>query len=247
MQKIARIVSYPLSIIFYLLFGLMLLIFEGIQRICLALFGYQAHKKSVDLFNGITVFLLRIVFGTKFTIQNNNNLPKNAPILVVSNHQSMWDIPPIIWFLRHIHPKFISKKELGKGIPTISFNLKHGGSVLIDRKDREQAVVQLENFAKYLNKNHRAGVLFAEGTRSRDNQMKAFRPGGLKTLIENMPNAYILPVSLTNSWKLQRYGNFPIPLGVHFKMVVHPMIKITDQPIEELIQNLENIVRNGIS
>jgi 1-acyl-sn-glycerol-3-phosphate acyltransferase len=29
----------------------------------------------------------------------------------------------------------VSKKELGQGIPSISFNLRHGGSALIDRKD----------------------------------------------------------------------------------------------------------------
>lgn len=246
MSKIAQITSYPITIVFYLLFGLMLLVFEGIQRICLYTFGYQAHKKSVDIFNGITVLLLRL-FGTRFTIEDNSNLPKNAPVLLVSNHQSMWDIPPIIWYLRRLHPKFVSKKELGKGIPTISFNLKHGGSVLIDRKDREQATSQLENFGKYLVKTKHAGVVFAEGTRNRDNNMRPFRPAGLTTLIENMPDAYIVPISITNSWKLQRYGTFPIPLGVHFKMLVHPAIKITNQPIPELIQELETTVRNGIS
>lgn len=247
MHKLARIASYPLTTVFWLLFGLMLLTFEVIQRVCFYVFGYQAHKKSVDIFNGITVFLLRVLFGTKFTIENNSNIPKNVPVLVVSNHQSMWDVSPVIWFLRRLHPKFVSKKELGKGIPTISFNLKHGGSVLIDRKDREQAVVQLEDFAKYLNQTKRAGVLFAEGTRSMDNNMKPFKPGGLKTLIENMPGAYVLPLSITNSWKLQRYNNFPIPFGIHYKMTLHPAIKIADQPIEQLILEIENTVRNGIS
>ena len=224
----------------------MLLVFDIAQRISLFIFGYQAHKKVVDLFNGTTVLLLRLL-GTRFSVKDNSTLPKNLPILLVSNHQSMWDIPPIIWFLRRFHPKFVSKKELGKGIPTISFNLKHGGSVLIDRDDREQATAQLENFGKYLMETKRSGVIFAEGTRSRDGAMKPFRPSGLTTLIENMPGAYIVPVSITNSWKLQRYGTFPIPLGVHFKLIAHPAIKIEDQPIPELIQEVETIVRNGIS
>lgn len=247
MKKITQIASYPLTAVFYLLFGLFLLIFEVIQRVCYYAFGYQAHKKSVDIFNGISVFLLRVLLGTRFSIDISKNLPVGAPVLLVSNHQSMWDIPPIIWYLRKLHPKFVSKKELGKGIPTISFNLNKGGSVLIDRTDREQAVQQLIDFAKYLNENHRTGVIFAEGTRSRDNIMRPFKPRGLRTLIENMPNAYILPLSITNSWKLQRHGSFPIPLGVDYKMTAHPAIKITNQPIEELIQEVENIVRNGIS
>lgn len=248
MKKLAQIASYPLSVIFYLLFGLNLVIFDVIQRICLNVFGYQAHKKSVDIFNGISLILMRVFLFTKFTINDNANAPINTPILFVSNHQSMWEIVAIVWYLRRYHPKFISKKELGKGIPTISYNLKRGGSALIDRKDREQAVLQLKNFAKYLNKTKRSGVLFAEGTRSRDNTMKPFKPAGLITLIENLnDDAYIVPMSISNSWKLQSKGNFPIPLGVSFKLTTHPAIKKADQPIEQLIQELENIVRDGIS
>src|SRR5699024_4853508 len=126
------ILSYPVSIVFYLVFGLVLLIFHGIQWICLKGFGYQAHKKSVDILNW---FLLRClnILGTRFKIDIKAEIPEKVPVIIVSNHQSMWDIPPIIWHLRKYHPKFISKKALGKGIPSISFNLKYGGSVLIDR------------------------------------------------------------------------------------------------------------------
>ena len=63
--------------------------------------------------------------------------------MIVANHQSMNDIPPIIWYLRKHHPKFVSKMELGKGIPSVSYNLVHGGSVLIDRKNSKQAIGQI--------------------------------------------------------------------------------------------------------
>src|SRR5699024_1823406 len=138
-------------------------------------------------------------------------------------------------------------KELGKGIPTISYNLRKSGAALIDRKDREQAANELKNFAQYLNNTNRSGVLFAEGTRSRDNSMKPFKPGGLKILIENLQGAYIVPMSISDSWKLQRYKNFPLPLGVHITLKTHQAIKLTDQPLESLIEELENIVRDGIS
>ncbi|RLD25326.1 MAG: 1-acyl-sn-glycerol-3-phosphate acyltransferase, partial [Bacteroidetes bacterium] len=133
MKQLLHILSYPLSAIFFILFMLILLVFEPIQRICLRIFGYQAHKMSVGLFNGLFLICLHVV-GTTFRFKIEGEIPKSVPIIIVSNHQSLWDIPPIIWFLRRIHPKFISKKELGKGIPSISYNLKYGGSVLIDRK-----------------------------------------------------------------------------------------------------------------
>ena len=38
------------------------------------------------------------------------NVPENKPLIIVANHQSfLHDITTIIWFLRKVHPKFISK------------------------------------------------------------------------------------------------------------------------------------------
>lgn len=245
MKKLSLIVSYILTSLFYLAFGFFLLLFDVIQRVCFYLFGYKAHKVSVDIFNGIAVLSMRIV-GTRFNINDNCELPKDAPVLIVSNHQSMWDISPISWYLRRLHPKFISKKELGRGVPTISFNLKKGGSVLIDRKDREQSHKALIDFADYLNKTKRAGVIFPEGSRSRTGELKDFKVGGLKTLIEYLKGAYIVPVSISNSWKLQRNGLFPVPLNVHFKMTVHPAIQINLQSVDELIHSLESIIHKEV-
>jgi 1-acyl-sn-glycerol-3-phosphate acyltransferase len=74
------------------------------------------------------------ILGTKISFEITTALPEDRPLIFVANHQSTYDIPPLIWHLRKYHPKFISKIELGKGIPSVSFNLRHGGSILIDRK-----------------------------------------------------------------------------------------------------------------
>ena len=134
-----KILAYPLSVIFYLSFGLSLVIFHPVQWVCFNLFGYQAHKKSVDYLN---FFLLRSLnlLGTTFTFNNPYQISRDQPCIIVANHQGQYDIPPIVWYMRRLHPKFISKKELGKGIPSISYNLRHGGSALIDRKDKGQSI-----------------------------------------------------------------------------------------------------------
>ena len=56
MKKLKKLLAYPLSVIFYFFFFLTLLVFHPIQWISLKLGGYEAHKKSVDIFN---FFLLR--------------------------------------------------------------------------------------------------------------------------------------------------------------------------------------------
>ncbi len=195
--------------------------------------GYKAHKITVDWLNFCLMRCLNLL-GTRIDFYNDYDLKRTHPHIIVANHQSMYDIPPLIWCLRQIHPKFISKKELGRGIPSISYNLKYGGSVLIDRKDRDSAVKAIVRFANTIHENKHSAVIFPEGTRSRDGKLKRFSENGLRTLIENCPDAVIVPVSIENSWKLQKYGMFPLPLGVKVKFKVH-------RPIEANVHSFQQV------
>lgn len=245
MQLLYKIISIPFSVIFYLIFGLTIVIFHPVQWICFNLFGYGAHKKSVDYLNWCLLRCLNLL-GTVIKYENYTTLPEKAPVIIVSNHQSQWDIPPIIWYLRKYHPKFISKKELGKGIPSISYNLRHGGSILIDRKNPRQAIGEMLKFSKYLQKHNRAGVIFPEGTRSKTGEPKPFRRTGLETLFKKLPNGYVIPVTINNSWKLQKWGMFPIPIFVKLRMTSHQAYLIGDYEVEELVNLVEEKITSEV-
>ena len=193
-----KLLSYPLSVVYYFCFGLCLVIFHPIQWICLNVFGYQTHKKSVDYLN---FFLVRCtnILGTTYTFKNRELIPENAPIIFVANHQSLYDIIGIIWFLRKFHSKFVSKKELGKGIPSVSYNLRHGGSILINRKDPKQAIPLIKGLSEYIETNNRSAVIFPEGTRSKTGKPKEFALSGIKILCKYAPSAYVVPISINNS------------------------------------------------
>ena len=240
-----KIISYPVSIIYYLAFGLCLVIFHPIQWICLNVFGYQAHKKSVDYLN---FFLTKAtnLLGTTYHFQNVNRIPKGVPIIFVANHQSLYDIVGIIWYLRRFHPKFVSKKELGKGIPSVSYNLRHGGSVLIDRKDPKQALPAIKSLGEYIEKHRRAAVIFPEGTRSKTGEPKRFSENGLKILCKYAPSAYVVPISINNSWKMVRYGQFPMGLGNRLQFTIHEPMAIKDFSFPELMEKTEKAVVEGI-
>ncbi|MCX2681269.1 lysophospholipid acyltransferase family protein [Galbibacter sp. EGI 63066] len=240
-----KILAYPLTIIHLIIFGLILVVFHLIQWVCFNVFGYQAHKKSVDFLNYFLTKSL-LLLGTRVTFNNQHQIHTEQPCIIVSNHQSMYDIPPIIWHMRKHHPKFISKKELGKGIPSISYNLRHGGSVLIDRKNREQSLKEILKLAIYAEKNNRSVVIFPEGTRSRTGKPKRFQSGGLKILMKKMPNALIVPVSISNSWKTLRYGKFPMGIGNHITFEVHQPVKVNELPPEELIASVEKTITSHV-
>lgn len=240
-----RILSVPFSILFYLLFGLLLVVFHPIQWVCFNVFGYQAHKKSVDFLNCGLVRAMHVL-GTTFKVENRERIPQGVPLIIVANHQSLYDIPPIIWFLRKHHPKFVSKKELGKGIPSVSYNLKHGGSVLIDRKDPKQALPAIKSMADYIEKHNRSAVIFPEGTRSKTGVPKKFSENGLKILCKYAQNAYIVPVTINNSWKVERFGKFPLGLGNRLTFTIQEPFAVKNIPFEEVMQRAESEVIKGI-
>jgi len=240
-----KLISYPLSAIYYVLFGATLLFFHPVQWLCFNLFGYKAHKKSVDFLN-LFLVLNTYVLGTRYKIENMDRLPEGAPIIIAANHQSLYDITTIIWFMRKIHPKFISKIELGKGIPSISYNLNHGGSVLIDRKDAKQSLSAIKGMGQYLEKTQRTAVIFPEGTRSRTGKPKRFAENGLKILCKYAPSAYVVPVTINNSWKMLKWGNYPLGLGNKIIITIHEPIAVKDTPFETLFEKTESAVTSAI-
>lgn len=236
-----KLFGYILTPIHYLLFGLFLCLFHPIQWVCLKLGGQEGHKKSVDLLN---FFLLGTYFimGSRITFKNPYNLPTGRPIIFIANHQSMYDIPALIWFLRKYHAKFISKIELTKGIPSISFNLKYGGGANIDRKDSKQAVSEIFKLAERMQKFNWSTVIFPEGTRAKNGQLKPFAIGGVATLLKKVPNALIVPIAINGSWKLVQYGKFPLSAGQKITWEVLEPIEPEKKTMEEIVAAAEESI-----
>lgn len=239
-----KFLGYILTPIFFIFFGLTLLVFHPIQWFCLNVLGYSVHGKSVALMN-LCIMRCTHLLGTRYSFDNPHDIPIDQPLIIVANHQSMFDIPPIIWRMRKHHPKFVSKKELGKGIPSVSYNLRHGGSVLIDRKDNKQALTEIAKLGRYIEKHSRSAVIFPEGTRGRKGHPKKFQPTGLKILMKTSPSALVVPISINNSWKLLRYGKFPMGVGNHLTFTVHPPMGNSGNS-DGFFEQIENQVKSGI-
>lgn len=189
--------------------------------------------------------LLLIGNTVKFT--KHHSIPKDATIIFVANHQSLFDIPPMIWALRKHHPKFVSKIELGRGIPSVSFNLRHGGAALINRKDSSQALKELFNFGKRVHDNTWSAVIFPEGTRSRDGHPKKFSLNGLKIIIRNNPEAYIVPIAINNSWKVYKYGKFPLGMFNRIHLETYEPISLKEVDVDVALTRTELVIKDHIN
>ncbi len=193
-------------------------------------------------------FLIKslLILGDRCVLINQYDIPKGVPLIIVSNHQSLYDISPIQYFFDDHHVKFVSKKELAKGFPSVSFNLRHGGSVLINRKDPRSALKAMKEFGQYLEKNNYSASIFPEGTRSKNGIPKRFSPNGLKMLVKTMPSAYIVPITINNSWKIIKDGYWPMNIGIKATWEVHQPFPVKGQDFDALFERVEKAVKSKI-
>lgn len=241
-----RLLAYLTTLLYLLAFGLCLLLFHPVQVIAWNVFGNQAHQRSIIWLNWCLDHIL-LINGTRLDFRwNGHKPPQNRKIIVVANHQSMNDIPSLIWHFQHWRLIFIAKRELAKGIPSISYNFTRGGAVGINRKDGAEAVRLIREMGERAHQEGRSVCIFPEGTRSRNGELKKFSEGGLRALCEAMPQALIVPVAIHNSWKLAQHSFWPIPFGVHVRWEVLPSIESEGRNPSDLIIEAESAIRQHL-
>jgi 1-acyl-sn-glycerol-3-phosphate acyltransferase len=216
-----------------------------IQWLAFQFFGQKGLKISFDYVAFLTLKCSHIL-GLTYTFENKERIPKNVPIIFVSNHQSLLDTAGIIWYLRQFYVAFVTKKELGKGIPSVSYNLRNSPYVLIDRNNPKQAIPKIKTLAEYVEREKRSAVIFPEGTRSKTGVPLPFAQSGLKILCKYAPSAYIVPITINNAWKVYQYGYFPLSVGHHIRFTVHNPLKVSDYSFEEIMEKTEKTIIEAI-
>lgn len=185
--------------------------------------------------------IVTIIFFPLYRIQviGKENIPKNGPVIICSNHISNLD-PPVVGITasRVIH--FMAKEELFKGkllgglLRTIhAFPVKRG---LADRN-------ALRSGLNILKEGKTLG-LFPEGTRSRDGKPgKALHGVGFFAL---RSNAEVVPCVIISDYKLFRptkviYGE---PMDVESYRKKKASAKDMSEGIMQEIRNLYEIHKN---
>lgn len=156
--------------------------------------------------------------GLVIHVKGAENLDKVAEkaCIVMCNHTSLYDVP-VSFLALDAHIRMLAKKEL-YSIPILSSALRAGDFVAIDRRNIEQAKLDLKLAEQKLN----SGIVLwiaPEGTRSRDGQLKKFKKGGFHLAIDT--KASILPVVIkgiqdilpSNSYDLMIHGEVEVVIG----------------------------------
>ena len=217
--------------------------FHVLQSIAFTIFGRNAQQKVVYVLNFFITYGWYLT-GTNVKFTQLFQLPTDRTIIFIANHQSTFDIPAIYWFLRKHQPIFVSKIELSKGIPSISYNLHKSNAALIDRKDSKQAVSEILRLSKYIGENNYSAVIFPEGTRSRSGEMKPFAVGGINALLKKAPNALVVPIAIKGTNKFDpSSGLFPLVSFSKLSWTVLQPIEPKGKSGEEIVNIAQDSIR----
>jgi 1-acyl-sn-glycerol-3-phosphate acyltransferase len=149
-------------------------------------------------------------FRIRVDVDGVENVPTRAPVILMSNHQSLVDIAAIVSTLpRSVVWRFVAKKELVR-IPFFGWALAASGHIIIDRGQREKAVHSLERAAERI----RSGVsviVFPEGTRSPTGSLRPFKSGPFHLAVA--AQVPIVPITVSGSQRITPKGSLTVHPG----------------------------------
>ena len=211
-----------------------------------SLFGHQGRLKVMSIYYALMQFGLYIV-GSSIKVKGREHLPpKGRPLIVASNHQSLYDIPALGNIFSYRDVEFVAKSSLGKNIPAVSFNLRKGYSALIDREKGGQSVRAIFALGKYMEESKIAVCVFPEGTRSRSGKVQQFMPAGIGTLLRSSPTALVLPIALKGHSQLISKSTAFVKIGQKLEYTILPPIDPTGMKPDELAALVQQQVEKAM-
>jgi 1-acyl-sn-glycerol-3-phosphate acyltransferase len=179
------------------------------------------------------------LFGVKVNVSGKQNLDRGKGKVYVSNHSSYLDIFVILAKVPD-NIRMIYKKEINR-IPLISWAMLAADFVPINRKNVRFAMRSIDKAAKKMKKGI-SFVVFPEGTRSGDGNVKEFKRGIF--ILAEKSEADIVPVSISNTFNLMPRGTLKIMPGTVNLVIGKPM-KFRRE--KEFLDEVRNLVKENMS
>jgi len=142
-------------------------------------------------------------------LEGIENLRRDTPQIVISNHQSWFDVFALGAALP-VRYRFVAKQELGE-IPVFGRAWKSCGHVSVDRGNREAAIEALDQAWREIHEDKLTMILFPEGTRSPDGRLKAFKKGAFVLAVQGQ--VPLVPVAVLGSRHIMGKGDLRVRSG----------------------------------
>ncbi|MGB3759394.1 MAG: lysophospholipid acyltransferase family protein [Rivularia sp. (in: cyanobacteria)] len=185
---------------------------------------YQAFKYSV-----VNPMLLAYFRGR---IYGAENVPRNGPLVIVSNHASNFD-PPIVSNCVCRPVSYMAKEELFK-VPVLKQAIVLYGAYPVSRGSGDRNAIR--SALEYLKGGWAVGI-FLQGTRTTDGRITDPKRGA--ALIAAKAKAPIIPVCLWGTQNIEQKGSaLPqrVPVTVRIGELISPPISTTKEDLETITQ-----------
>jgi 1-acyl-sn-glycerol-3-phosphate acyltransferase len=230
-----------------LLVGLWFLVGSPILRLLVipgAFFFPGERFRLVSLFMKMMsagIFALLRLGGAH--VRRVGTLPTASPILVVANHQALLDICQITLMAHPRVPAFVTRSRYSRFVPLVSASIHLLRSPIVDpKRDPQGSVEAIRKGAREL---PHGMVIFAEGHRSHDGEVRPFRTAGIEAVLRERRMPVYL-VANDGVWRVRRFADllFRVPLIDAYSEVLGPFEPPTDPAhFPAFIQELREKVR----
>jgi 1-acyl-sn-glycerol-3-phosphate acyltransferase len=179
-----------------------------------------------------------VIPAWRIKIDGRENLPRRTPHVVISNHQSLLDI--LVLFNLFFHFKFVSKIEIFK-IPLIGWNMYLNKYITLKRGDKKSIARMLKDCEEAL-ENGSSVLIFPEGTRSPDGQIKEFKLGAF--ILALKMKAPILPIVISGTnaalpkYSLNFHGRTDIRIRVLEPVSYETFAHLSAEETAEMARNI---------
>jgi 1-acyl-sn-glycerol-3-phosphate acyltransferase len=228
-------------LIFFPLVGLSTLILGTLAAISVIFFG----PKIASIMGGVS-WAKFVAFITPMFVKvyGRENVDKKQSYVVVSNHESQFDILMIYGWLG-IDFKWVMKKELRK-VPALGIACEKLEHIYIDRSNHLASLASLESAKKRI-VNGTSVMFFPEGTRTSDGSLGVFKKGAFRMAMDlGIP---ILPVTIVGTRKILPTKTINVFPG-KAKMIIHKPVDITgygESNIKQLIEKTKEVIMSGFN
>jgi len=178
-------------------------------------------------------------------VVGRENAGDGEAFVVMSNHQSLYDIPCLFQALRPLRLRMVAKSELFR-VPIWAGAMRAAGFVEVNRANRIAAMRSLDRAREAV----RAGTsiwIAPEGTRSSSGELGTFKKGGFH--MASGAEARILPVTVIGTQSVLPAKGRSVIDGQHVKVVVSAPVDPKDygKRINDLMGEVRNRMMSGFS
>ncbi len=197
------------------------------------------NQRSLNLIYHFWAGLLLAVTGVKTSSRGREKIDRERSYVIVSNHQSHFDILALMNELP-VPIRWVMKKELGK-IPVFGPATRAMRNIFIDRSNTAEAVRNLREGVRRLPPACSL-MFFPEGTRSPDGKIGPFKKGAFRTA--KAVDWPILPVVVRGSRQVLPKGELMFRSNPIEVEILDPIDEeeVRKAEVEEMMERVRTLI-----